>query len=214
MSNDFLPTKDKDMIAWAAQFVMIATVNITATQLTPAQITAFETKIQNAQSAINDAKVQRKAAEATTRVKNDHVTQLKANARELNRILQDNLNVTAATKVKLGLKVRSAKPKPVAPIAPSKVQVVGNSGNQNVLSWNANGNHAQTLYELQASFGESEPFFTVTIITGSRYVHQGVKPGQEMIYRVRAKRGKKESGYSNLATVYPKAATLQLKKAA
>ncbi len=223
MSNDFLPEKDKDVVAWAAKFVMIAAANITATQLTTVQITALSTKSTDAQTAINDSETKHKAAEAATLVKNDKLTLLKTDARELNRLLQGNLNVTAETKVKLGLKVRPAKPKPVDPVAPSRLQVIGNSGNQNVLAWDANGNHANILYELQASYGEGEPFFIVTSLTGTRYVHQGVKPGQEMIYRVRANRRKVYSGYSNLATIYPVAAsevklpmvnTLKLKKAA
>lgn len=223
MSSDFLPDSDKELIAWASRFITIATANITATQLSSAQIAALNTKTQEAQAASNDADAKRKAAEAATLVKKDKIALLTTNAREINRVLQGNLIITAETKFKLGLKVRPAKRKPIALVVPTKLQVVGNPGRQNILSWDANGNPPNTLYEVQASYGEGEPYFLVTALIGTRYVHQGVRPGQEMIYRVRAKRRTKYSDYSSLITVYPNIAPelkmpklnmLELKKAA
>ena len=206
MSSDFLPNSDNDLITWTTQFAATASVNTRATPLTRDQIATLETKIQDVQVALENAEAQRLAAQAATQVKKDKVNALKANARELNRIVQGSGSVTAETKHRLGLKVRPDKRKLAALATPVNVQVSVNFRNENLVTWDTGGNSPNTLYELQASFGEGEPFFTVMTLTGTRYTHQRVVPGQEMIYRVRAQRRTQLSGFSNLAVVYPQAA--------
>jgi hypothetical protein len=78
----------------------------------------------------------------------------------------------------------------------------GTSDGTNSLKWNRSGNRQGTTFIIEAKIGDSNVWTMIDAVTNSTYKHKNQTPGVKVQYRVRAKRGDFESGYTNVAVVY------------
>ena len=214
--SDFLPGKDKDAVTWINRFTGVATANSTMVSIPTATLgtlTTTNTTFNNSILLVETKKAELKAA---VEQKNQNRKVVASQARTLNRYVQGRTEVTDKVKLELGLSVRPTKPSPVIPVVPEKFQAYGDSANVNFLSWKHGGNRNGTQYEIWYKEGTKEDWRLLFTASKLRYEHQGVTPGVQYLYKVRAKRADRFSNFSAIAVVYPtpSATVLVMDKAA
>jgi hypothetical protein len=217
MSDDgFLPRPDKDVVVWVNRFVNVATANSSMVAIpasTLGTLTAVNTTFNNSILLVETKKAELKAA---VKQKNDNRKIVAAQSRTLNRFVQGRAEVTDNMKLQLGLKVRPARPEPVTPETPERFQATGDSSGLNFLSWKHGKNKSGTQYEIWYREGEAGEWRLLFTSSKLRYTHQGVTPGVQIAYKVRAKRSDRFSQFSATSIVYLSgtAPVLTLSKAA
>jgi len=88
-----------------------------------------------------------------------------------------------------------------SPLTPTYLFAKPLNKNQNLVSWLAKGNKRHTLYILEYKFSGDDKFNLLTATMSTKYKHTVSKSYARIQYRVKARRGSKESGYSNVAAV-------------
>ncbi len=150
----------------------------------------------NAANAAREAALSATAALRTSR-KNANIQ-----ASFRGKAIVANPNVSNSIKEQLGLNVRDSTPTPIIPVAPSELVATAASDGTHTLSWKANGNKGGTQYIVESKFDKTTDFTFVNVTTKTKLEHTKQVPGIRIVYRVKARRGDNESGYSNEAIVY------------
>jgi hypothetical protein len=215
-SEDFLPKGDRQLVTWGTRFVNVATANSTVVGIqsaTLATYTTINTEFNNSILLVETKKAELKAA---VKAKNDKRKQVTAQARGFNRFVQGRAEATDSVKLQLGLKVRPAHPEPVIPHTPELFTATGDSSGSNFLTWKHGKNKSGTLYEIWYCEGEGGKWQVLATSTKLRYTHQGVTPGVQTAYKIRAQRSDRFSEFSATSIVYMSgtAPVLTLSKAA
>jgi hypothetical protein len=112
-SSGFLPTTDAALLAWSVNFNALVVATPTAYGLTAALATAYTT-LHTAYATALAAAAPGMRTKATVAAKNTARTNLKIDARLLDRLVQGTASVTDAQKLSLGLNVKS-NPTPIPP---------------------------------------------------------------------------------------------------
>lgn len=202
MASSYIPTSDTEFAAWLANFNTVAAANLELIGLSAADLTPSTTAKTALDTIITDFTAAQAAAKASTVAKRDAREAAETVARGLAQRVQVNPSVPQNVKEQLGLHVGGGQPAPAAPVAPTGLFVRGLDNGTNVLSWSGNGNRPNTQYLIECRCGGASAWTLVDVTTKTKYEHQGCKPGERAVYRIRAKRGDVPSGYSNEAVVY------------
>lgn len=202
MPLDYLPTNDRELLAWLKNFNKIAAVNKAVLGFTDddlTELTAAETSFETRLSA-NDTAQQ--AALAATEEKNTARKAAEKLARRKGQGIQTREGVSDGLRDQLGLTVRDGVRSVSSAETPMELVAMPHADGTNTLKWKANGNKPGTQYLLEAKVGESGAWALIDSTTRTSYPHTGQIPGQKVRYRVHAKRSDRISGYSNEAGVY------------
>lgn len=101
----------------------------------------------------------------------------------------------------LGFNIPVVAPVVYVPSDPSDLSAFGYSNGVNELRF-AGNNSGAVVYIVEARIGESAVFELVGTTKRQRYLHAGVVPGVQYVYRVFARASSGDSGYSGTASVY------------
>lgn len=202
MAKKIYPANDAEFAVWLANLLNKAKINKTILRLTNEQLDALETKLDsfNANLALKQQKKEESTAQ-TTIVGNER-KDLNKEVGLLNNGFKGIDGLPPNILEELGLSVNEASFGTSQPSAPLDLVVMGTSDGINSLKWNRNGNRQGTTFLIEARLGDSENWTIIDAVTGSTYKHKNQKPGVKAQYRVKAKRGELESGYTNTAVVY------------
>ena len=202
MPLDYLPTNDRELLAWLKNFNKVAATNKVVLGLTDSEIaeltaaeTSFDTKI-----AANDAMQQ--AAKATTDEKNTARKAVAKLARIKGQRIQTSDGVSDSLREQLGLTVSDGTRSAGSAETPLELLATPHADGTNTLKWKSGGNKPGIQYLIEARVGDDKVWALIDATTRTSYSHTGQTPGQKVRYRMRAKRGDKQSGYSNEAGVY------------
>jgi len=201
MAN-FYPTNDAEFSVWLGNFITIANTNLIPLGLVAADITALNVLKTDIDARILAATAAREAAKAATAALKLSRKNANIQASFRGKAITANPNITNALKEQLGLNVRDTTPTPINPTIPAEVVAEAFANGTNVISWKANGNKGGTQYLVEAKFGTAASFTFVNVTTKTKLEHLNQTPGVRVVYRVKARRGDNESGYSNDALVY------------
>ncbi len=113
--RDFLPSKDADLLAWANSFSAKITATPVAYGLVAAQATAFSALLTTWSADLAVATDPATRTRAAIAAKNASRTPLKAEARELARIINAFPSITNEQRIELGLTPRSGTISPINP---------------------------------------------------------------------------------------------------
>lgn len=113
MPRDFLPSKDADLLAWSSNFSTRITATPTAFGLVAAQATAYAALHSSFASALTVATDPGTRTRGTVAAKNDARAPLRAEARELSRIIQAFPATTTQQRIDLGLNPRDNPASPI-----------------------------------------------------------------------------------------------------
>ena len=202
MAKTFYPTNDAEFAVWFANLLSKATANKTILKLDDAKLTALDTKLNgfNTNLALKQQKKEESTAQ-TTLVSNWR-KDLNKEVGLLNTGFKGIEGLPPNLLEELGLKVSEGSVGTTPPVAPADLVVMGTSDGVNALKWNRSGNRQGTTFIIEAKIGNASGWTIIDAVTGSTYKHKNQTPGVTAQYRVKAKRGESESGFSNTAVVY------------
>lgn len=202
MATKIYPANDAEFAVWLANFIAKLTTHKAALKVSAEQISALETKLSefNANLALKQQK--KEEAVAQTKLVSNQRRDLNKNIGLLNNGFKgiDGLATNILQELGLGAGENSVGAAP--PAAPADLVVTGTSDGTNSLKWNRSGNRQGTTFIVEAKIGNASGWTIIDAVTGSAYKHKNQTPGVTAQYRVRAKRGELESGFSNTAVVY------------
>ena len=132
--STFLPSKDQDLNAWAANFDTKITATPTAYGLIAGDATAFHGLAQDFDARLAAAVNPATRTKVTIQQKEISRAALRAKARALARIVNAYPAITNAQRAELGLTVRDTIPTPIpAPATQPVVNIEGSGGGQSLL---------------------------------------------------------------------------------
>lgn len=200
MSAVQIPSKDAEYRTWLNNFATVALANAAELDLTTGQttnITALSTAFTNAYTASQAGKASLKGMIST---KDNMRKASEELIRSVAKLINANDNISDQLKADLGINVL---PTPVGPVAvPEDLVVHTFQSGVNALSWKRNGNAYGTTFLIEYQLPGSSTWTILTSATSVRYDHEGQVAGQQIAYRVSAKRGTIQSGPSNVAIAY------------
>ena len=86
---------------------------------------------------------------------------------------------------------------------PTKLSVAGYSNGVNKLRFSGNNLPSSVTYIIEAKTGDSPQYVMIGTSRKQSYEHKGVRPGEPVLYRIRAQAARgMVSPYSNEAVVY------------
>lgn len=202
MAKKIYPANDAEFAIWLANLINKATLNKTALNLSDAQLTALEAKLTafNTNLALKQQKKEESVGQ--TALVKDSRKDLNKDVGLLNSAIKSIDGLPSSLIEELGLNVNEGNFGNTAPSAPLDLVVTGTSDGTNSLKWKRNGNRQGTTFIIEAKIGNSENWVMIDAVTGASYKHKDQTPGVKIQYRIKAKRGEFESGYTNTAVVY------------
>lgn len=202
MAKTFYPANDAEFAVWFANLLAKATVNKTILNLTDERLTALDTKLNAFNTNLALKQQKRDEATAQTTLVSNLRKDLNKEAGLLNSGAKGIEGLPPNILEELGLKVGEGSAVSSPPAAPADLVVTGTSDGVNSLKWNRSGNRQGTTFIIEAKIGGASNWTIIDAVTGSTYKHKNQMPGVTAQYRVKAKRGELESGFSNTAVVY------------
>ncbi|WP_395139813.1 hypothetical protein [Armatimonas sp.] len=201
MPQDYLPTNDREFLAWLKNFNQVAVVNKTVFGFTTddlSELTAAETTLEDA-IATNDAA--QSAAQAAMTAKTQAQSAAMTSARTAAQRAQTS-KATDALRDALGITVRDKVRSTLTAQTPLDLVATPHADGTNTLKWKSGENKPGTQYLIEAKAADAGAWALIDAITRTSYTHTSQTPGQKVRYRVRAKRGDSTSGYTNEVGVY------------
>ncbi|MGC2235064.1 MAG: fibronectin type III domain-containing protein [Pyrinomonadaceae bacterium] len=202
MAKTIYPSNDAEFAVWLANFINKASDNKTTLKLNDAQVSALEAKLAafNTNLALKQQKKEESVAQTAL------VGNLRADLNKdiglLNNGFKGIDGLASNIIEELGLSANESKFGSSTPSAPVDLVSTGTSDGTNSLKWNRSGNRQGTTFIIEAKIGDSNVWTMIDAVTNSNYKHKNQTPGVKVQYRVKAKRGDLESGYTNIAVVY------------
>src|SRR5688572_23836790 len=126
---DFLPSKNAELLAWSAAFSEKISLTPTAYGLSAPQSAAYAALHASFESALATSSDPATRTRGTVQATRDARTPLKAEARELARIINAFPSITDQQRIDLGLTPRTNEPSPInPPTEPPVLEVVSALG--------------------------------------------------------------------------------------
>lgn len=202
MANNIYPSNDAEFAVWLANFINKAQTHKAALHLSDAQILALEAKLSafNANIALKQQKKEESVAQ--TALVRDERKDLNKDIGLINKAVKSIDGLPSNIIEELGLNANTGNFGGSTPAAPADLVATGTSDGVNSLKWNRSGNRQSTVFIIEAKIGDSANWTIIDAVTSATYKHTNQIPGVKVQYRVKAKRGNSESGYTNVAVVY------------
>jgi hypothetical protein len=202
MAAKFYPANDAEFAVWLANLLNKAKINKTILKLSDEKLDALEAKLNSFNSNLALKQQKKEESTAQTTVVSNERKDLNKDVGLINIGLKGIEGLPPNILEELGLKVSEGSVGTSPPVAPADLVVVGTSDGVNALKWSRSGNRQGTTFIIEARIGDSKIWTIIDAVTGSTYKHKNQTPGVTAQYRVKAKRGESESGFSNSAVVY------------
>jgi hypothetical protein len=202
MANKIYPSNDAEFAVWLANFVNKATTYKTELKLNPAQITALETKLTAFNSNLALKQQKKEESVAQTALVSNARADLNKDVGLLNTGFKGIDGLASNILEEMGLNPNESSFGGSTPSAPADLVATGTSDGTNSLKFSRGGNRQGTTFIIEAKIGDATAWTMIDAVTGSNYKHKNQTPGVKVQYRVKAKRGDLESGFSNTAVVY------------
>jgi hypothetical protein len=150
-ANDYIPTKDGDLVPWTENFIAVANANLATLGLVATDITALTTKKSDYSTKLNTAIAKQAESKAATDAKNTSKDTLVSNIRLLARQIQVKPGVPDNLRQQLGLNIPDPSPSPSQVYPP--VDLSGNIGVAGLasLKWSRNNNTQGTTFLVEYS---------------------------------------------------------------
>jgi hypothetical protein len=202
MSKTIYPSNDAEFAIWLANFINKAGDNKTTLKLSDAQVAALEAKLAAFNTNLGLKQQKREESVAQTALVSNLRADLNKDVGLLNNGFKGIEGLASNIIEELGLSANESSFGGSAFSAPADLIATGTSDGTNSLKFSRSGNRQGTTFIIEAKLGDSNVWAMIDAITNSVYKHKNQAPGVKAQYRVKAKRGDTESGYSNTAMVY------------
>ena len=202
LKNNFSSLNDPSLINRIGQVCSVTLENPTDYGLNGAEVEALQEANEALDAAVgtyiavNAEKLSASAAKEAARA--EVLTQISSIVK---RIYGDP-NVDDTLLAKAGLASRPSRPTLATPNVPTDFTATVIGPNSVELKWKRNENINTTIYTVEVRHGLTGTWQTLTSQTATRFVDETSEPGQPVSYRVYAKRGKRKSTLSTVASVW------------
>lgn len=202
MANTFYPSNDAEFAIWLANFVAKAAIYQTELGLTQTELDKLEADLLEFNAGLNLKQQKKEESIAQTAFVRGKRKNINTDIGLFNNKLKSISGLASNIVEEIGFNVDDNSLTKVTPNTPNSLVVTGTSDGINHLKWNRAGNRQGTMFVIEAKIGTSESWTIINTVTSARLEHINQTPGVKATYRVKAKRGDLESGYSNVALVY------------
>jgi anti-sigma28 factor (negative regulator of flagellin synthesis) len=202
MSTSFRKLSNANFVIWLGNLVNFHKANEAVTKLNNTTVSNLETK----KDLLAEKLAERQLTEDKLSALNTEIKELRVDtnkiASQINAQLKSDPTITNSTIEQLGFSLNDSVPTSSTPNVPLDLVVTGASNGINTLKWRRNGNSQGTMFVIEAKIGEATEYTIVNAVTNTTFEHINQIPGVKVQYRVKAKRAKLESSFSNIAVVY------------
>jgi hypothetical protein len=199
---DYIPKPDGEAVAYTETLITALESDEAAYGITAAQSLALRAAHTDFENSLNVSNTKKGEAQIAVADKDTKRTALEAALRPIVAQIQVNPVVTDPLRVAAGIPIRDTVRTFSNPVTPSGLVATADAAGTNSLKWSGAGNSTGIQFVVEAKIGAAPEFSTVDVVTATTYRHTGRTPGQQVVYRVRARRGSALSDPSNVATVY------------
>jgi hypothetical protein len=203
MPDTFRKLSNPNFVIWAANLVTFYNANKAATNLSGSKVEDLAAK----QTLLAENLALKQSLDDKIKAVNDEIKLVRNEsndiASQISTLVKNDSAVSNSTVEQLGFSANKSVNTSSTPNTPTDLVGKGTSDGINSLKWNRNGNRQGVMFIIEAKIGDAANYVMVSAETGSRFDHINQIPGVKIQYRVKAKRSNAESGFSNVAVVYP-----------
>ncbi len=200
---DYIEKPDNDFLAQMTALIGVLAANEVAYGLIVDSTDPLAAELAQFQASLTAANTAKAAAQVAVAAKDTDRLELEGLVRPLIRQIQENPVVTDQLRVEAGIPVRDVVRTTSVPVTPVDLVAVADAAGTNSLRWAGAGNSSGIQFVIEAQVGGVGAFGMVDVVTATSYRHTSRVVGQQVVYRVRARRGSQISDPSNVAVVYP-----------
>lgn len=200
MSRVIIPESDSMFNVWADNFATVAAANATDLGLTTGQTTTMTALATLFNTDFLANEVAKLAAKSAVGAKDSTRFSTEGYMRNIAKVINADSNIPNALKASLGISITPSSPGTVN--VPMSLEVLSTVEGVNQLNWKANGNKQTTTYILEYRLPGESAWVYLTSLTAKKFDHTGQIVGQQVSYRVSAKRGSIQSVPSMAVTAY------------
>ena len=202
MAGDYIPHKDAEALVYCRTFVTVVANDPARFGVAPDEVAALQNVVgQFGQSLQHISQLEAERA-AEVQQKNQLRKDMDARVRALVQRIQVQPGIEEAVKAQAGITLRDHIQSTASPVAPEQLVVEAQANGVNKLKWHRAGNPRDTEFLIEARLGAATEFTLIDVVRASYYQHEGVKPGEPILYHVRARHSGKVSEPSNQAGAY------------
>ena len=201
MPSTYYPSKDAELVVWLGNFITVANANLATLGIVATDVDPIKALQPIYSTNLNDVETKKAALSASVETKDATKDSIIQKIRLLVNKIQANPAVTPSLKAQLGISTRTGSTNLQHPVAPTDLVAELQSDGSVNLTWNRNGNAPRTQFVIEAMTGKATDWVLLDVVTRTNYTHLGVSPGEQVKYRIKARKGTETSGSSNLAIV-------------
>ena len=201
MPNTYLPTKEAELVVWLGNFITVANANLATLGLVATDVDPIKALQPVYSTNLNDVETKKAALAAAVGTKDATRDSILQKVRILVNKIQANPAITVAMKAQLGISTHEGGTNLQHPVPPSNLVANMQSDGSFYLTWNRNGNAPRIQFVIESIVGTGTEWVLLDVVTRTNYTHQGISPGVQVKYRIKARKGTETSGSSNVAIV-------------
>jgi len=196
-----IPVREADYVFWLQSLKETATNNQAALMLTPGQLADIQSVADDLAAAHQEVEAAKAALRGAIEAKDGLMEDADHIMRTYLQMIASNPAVTPELKARMSIDVVRASAAPV--VSPRDLTVDPVATGETHLKWHRNGNARSVQFIVEQRVGDSAKWHLAGVTSKTRISLRGNRVGEQVFYRVRATRGDKTSGSSNIATAYP-----------
>lgn len=201
MPSTYYPSKDAELVVWLGNFITVANANLAALGIVATDVDPIKALQPTYSTNLNDVETKKAALSASVETKDATKDSIIQKIRLIVNKIQANPAVTPSLKAQLGISTRTGSTNLQHPVAPSDLVAELQSDGSVNLTWNRNANAPRTQFVIESIVGNGTEWSLLDVVTRTNYTHQGIGRGEQIMYRIKARKGNETSGCSNLAIV-------------
>lgn len=197
-TNDYIPTKEGDIIPWTENYIAVANDNLVTLGLTATDITELTTEKTDYSTKLNEAIAKQAESKAATDAKNTSKSTLISKIRVLSKQIQAKPGVPDNIKEQLGLNVPDPTPYPINPVPPLDLTGSIGAGGLASIKWNRSSNPYGTTFLIELSNNYETGWAIVGTATKVTYELRLINTTGTNFIRIKAQRNGITSEPSNV----------------
>ena len=197
----FADMSNAELSAWITNFTTVVGASPTTFGFTSDQVSEFADGNTSLQSRTTATVALRESTSAAIKAEQIERDYMESRCSLFNTTLKINPDVAENKKIQAGIDPNKP-PTHTPPVAPTDLIANGYENGTNVLRWSRADNKTGTQFVIEYREAAQTEFEMLDVTTQTTYTHEGVTPGMQCAYRVKAKRAGESSPYSNIAVVY------------
>jgi hypothetical protein len=195
--------RDTEIPPYTRQYAAAAEIHKILLKIEEADVTLMRGKTVEFEDCLNAVVAAESALKEAIQAKDHCRISLEDMYNGYTNQFQPNPDCTDEIRAALNITIRDKKTTPNLPQKPEELNADGSPTGVNHLNWKPGDNKKGMQYVIEAMKAGETAFTMVDFTSKTKYDHKGQKPGVQITYQVRAKKGELLSAPSNAAVVYP-----------